>query len=205
MNPPSYPLRPINGGPLPRARPKSGTWLYEPKINGWRAIVNTRTGAMWNRHGKRLSIEREFAEVIGALRSASLPESLTWLDCEALERRHNVGKGSLVILDYMPSGFDNASYEDRRRIILEAMRHVPLWEMWRVDERPKENMLMSFRDCYGDGEKDEAWNRLQNLNQTYNAEFFEGLVAKRANSPYQIQLRSPSTEFPSWVKHRWEY
>lgn len=57
MNPPSYPLRPINGGPLPRARPKSGTWLYEPKINGWRAIVNTRTGAMWNRHGKRLSIE----------------------------------------------------------------------------------------------------------------------------------------------------
>jgi hypothetical protein len=32
--------------------------------------------------------------------------------------------------------------------------------------------------------------------------FYEGVVMKRANSPYPIQLRSDSEEFRGWVKHR---
>jgi len=36
----TYPARPVNGGPLERALPKSGTWLYEPEHNDWRALVH---------------------------------------------------------------------------------------------------------------------------------------------------------------------
>jgi hypothetical protein len=39
---------------------KSGIWFAEPKYNGWRALIHTPTGAMWNRHGQRLTIKREF-------------------------------------------------------------------------------------------------------------------------------------------------
>lgn len=205
MNPPSYPLRPINGGPLPKARIKTGTWFYEPKINGWRAVVNTRTGEMWNRHGQRLSIEKEFAVVLNALRTSSLPESMTWLDCEALERRHALGKGSLVVLDYMPSGFDRTPYHQRRSMLRDHLSKNDLWASWRVEDCPMENRLMSFECCYEDSAKATAWNHLQQLNLRFYAELFEGLVAKRADSLYPIQLRSPGTEFPLWVKHRWEY
>ena len=51
MNPITYPARPINGGPLEKARPKHGEWFYEPKYNGWRALVHVPTGTMFNRHG----------------------------------------------------------------------------------------------------------------------------------------------------------
>jgi hypothetical protein len=205
MKPPSYPLRPINGGPLPRARIKPGVWSYEPKINGWRAVVNTRTGEMWNRKGERLSIEKEFAEVLDTLRSVSLPESMTWLDCEALERRHNVGRGSLVVLDYIPTGYDKTPYLQRRETIRLALCNSPAWEAWRVEDCPRENKLMFFDCCYDDGGKAAAWDHLQRLNTRFHAELFEGLVAKRTDSLYPPQLRSPSLEFPLWVKHRWEF
>jgi hypothetical protein len=60
MRPCTYPARPLNGGPLDRALSKSGPWHYEPKYNGWRALVHAPTGTMFNRHGQRLSIEKEF-------------------------------------------------------------------------------------------------------------------------------------------------
>jgi ATP-dependent DNA ligase len=43
---PSYPARPLNGGPLELAPPKPGQWGYEPKYNGWRALVHAPTGSI---------------------------------------------------------------------------------------------------------------------------------------------------------------
>jgi hypothetical protein len=40
------------------------------------------------------------------------------------------------------------------------------------------------------------------MNRVLACEFYEGFVAKRTDSPYPLQLRSPSEEFPRWVKHR---
>ena len=37
------------------------------------------------------------------------------------------------------------------------------------------------------------------------ATYYEGIVAKRADSRYPLQLRSPSIEFPFWMKHRWQF
>ena len=47
----TFPARPIQGGRLDLAPPKRGLWFAEPKLNGWRALIHTPTGTMWNRHG----------------------------------------------------------------------------------------------------------------------------------------------------------
>ena len=44
--------------------------------------------------------------------------------------------------------------------------------------------------------------RLQQLNRQWRCPFYEGLVAKRTDAIYPVQLRSPTLEFPGWVKHR---
>src|SRR5580698_3397222 len=94
--PPFYPARPVNGGPLDKALPKSGDWTLEGKYNGWRAWVHNPTGAMFNRRLEPLTIRREFEPALEKL--YQLPWE--WSDVEALERRHNFGRGSLILLDY---------------------------------------------------------------------------------------------------------
>jgi len=69
MKPITYPARPINGGPLDKAHAKHGEWFYEPKYNGWRALVHVPTGTMFNRHGQRLSIQQEFAKALANSRT----------------------------------------------------------------------------------------------------------------------------------------
>jgi hypothetical protein len=207
---PSYPLRPINGGPFKPDRLKRGLWAYEPKVNGWRAVVHAPTGEMWNRQGKRLSIEKEFAAVLEAIRNADLPPEMEWLDCEAFERRHALGKGSLVLLDYIPT--DKATYTERQQALYDSLSHIPAWHSWGVEQfMPPENSLLSFAYTYSQDNNDAyldpaaAWERLQEVNKLWNAEVFEGFVAKRIDSPYPRQLRSPNQESPYWVKHRWDF
>lgn len=205
---PSYPLRPTNGGPLNLARPKRGQWAYEPKINGWRALVHAPTGQMWNRRGERLSIEKEFAAVLEAIRTADLPPEMEWLDCEALERRHALGRGSLVILDYIPT--DKATYDDRKLLLADAIHPCGEtragFERWQFDRvPPPADRVLLFQSPFTASDLDYYWQSLQALNKRWNAEVFEGFVAKRTDSPYPRQLRSPNQESPHWVKHRWEF
>ncbi len=49
----------------------------------------------------------------------------------------------------------------------------------------------------------EFYRSLQRLNEQWHCPFYEGVVAKRADSVYPVQLRSPTLEFAGWVKHRW--
>ena len=73
VQPPSYPARPLNGGPLELTPPKPGQWGYEPKYNGWRALVHAPTGSMFNRYGQPLSIAAEFGRALKRLRDVALP------------------------------------------------------------------------------------------------------------------------------------
>jgi ATP-dependent DNA ligase len=226
IRPPTYPARPVNGGPLPKALPKSGEWFYEPKYNGWRAIVHIPTGSMFNRKLERLSIASEFKAALDQLRCTLDAEAFKWADCEALERRHGIGRGTLIVLDVVPDGLckfvevDNdtstltqrvPTYLDRRRWLEAVLPYT-------------ENFFNSLRPC-GDNElrlapriradcgiKDktcgtlsEIWQQLQAENWRLGCQFYEGLVAKRADSPYPRQLRNPELDFPFWVKHRWAF
>jgi hypothetical protein len=191
---PTYPARPINGGPWPQARRfhKPGEWRYEPKFNGWRALLHVPTDRMFNREGRQLSIAREFAAAIAALRTHNIAD---WLDVEALERRHKLCQGCLIVLD-VPVPM--LTYVQRR----ELLNSVPQLEGFENIQEPHQ----VFRPIsFAAEEADHAWDQLQVRNRSLGCEFYEGLVAKRADSTYPVQLRSPDTEFPGWVKHRWAF
>ena len=124
VRPPTYPARPINGGPLEWAPPKPGAWCYEPKYNGWRALVHAPTGAMFNRRGQPLSIAAEFGRALKRLRAAALivdGRAVEWFDCEALDRRHGLGRGTLLVFDYIQApGVAGEPLGKRKELLAQA-------------------------------------------------------------------------------------
>lgn len=187
----TFPARPVNGGPLEKALPKHGDWYYEPKYNGWRALVHVPTGTMFNRKGEKLSIAGEFDLALHELQLTPF----TWLDCEALERRHNIGRGSLIVLDAI---FAEATYKQRRECLEDYFRPEPGPELFECQD-------VYLPPQIEPADAESSWRILQSRNVNCRCEFYEGLVAKRADSLYPIQLRSPDVEFPFWMKHRWAF
>jgi len=203
MLPITYPARPLNGGRFGLLT-KKPIYLWSPKLNGWRTLLHCPTGTMFNRRGEELSIRSEFAEAVENL-SRSGTE---WLDCEALERRHNIGRGTLVILDAVVPSL-NAS-QRYMKLFEEADRLK--WPSLGIGERPEEKGVyllkqtaMSDASQTGKLALTLSWGRMQQINREWGTDFYEGLVAKRDDSLYPIQLRSPDSECPFWIKHRWAW
>ena len=218
ITPPFYPARPGNGGPLPKALPKAGVWFHEPKLNDWRTLLHRESGALFNRKLEPLSIAGQFANATHILSDATNDPAMDWLDVMCLGRRIPLGKGSLVVLDAPEAP---GVYTERRQRIYDGLVATGAVQSWAHEEfLPPENAVLSFAYCY----KDEAcqraqgatvidphlfpisaWPRLQAINKKIGHELFEGLVAKRADSIYPRQRRSPDVEFPFWTKHRWAF
>jgi hypothetical protein len=203
ITPPWFAARPVNGGPLPKAQPKRGEWDYESKINGWRTWVHVPTGAMFNRHNERLSIEGQFTLALRILREtfACFPtdwnakwHQCEWADCEGLERRHNIGKGSLIVLD-IP--LQPMPYWSRNNFITSFF--PPLNLDGHACGPNQVRSLRRYRDPL------PLWTALQAENLRLGCEFYEGVVGKRCDDPYPTQRHSPDAEFPGWMKHRWRF
>ena len=202
LQPPTYPARPLNGGPLELAPPKPGPWSYEPKYNGWRELVHATTGSMFNRHGQQLSIAAEFGRALKRLRTVVLiaeGRAVEWFDCEALDRRHGLGRGTLLVFDYLPApGGVGEPWRQRKELLAQAFpahdwRQVPLPEaLYGVPGY--DPAALAPQELYG---------QLRQLNACWGGPLYEGLVAKRITDVYPLQLRSPHQAFVGWVKHRW--
>ena len=197
----TYPARPTQGGRLELAPPKRGLWYAEPKLNGWRALIHTPTGTMWNRHGTLLTIADCFRPALGALAKLA-GRGLVWADCEALERRHNLGRGTLVVLDVVPLA-GTPSYE-QRRTMLESL--VPTDAVFSGDTScivPRGAVVLTpTRRIDSHAEALAFYHRLRVANRALGCDFFEGVVMKRADSAYPVQLRSATEECRGWCKHR---
>lgn len=214
MTPPTYPMRPLNGGrPLPaifESRYLRDTrWYFEPKVNGWRGLLQVATGYLWNRHGQPSSLGPEFAAAITFLRA--LPSPFPWLDVEMMERRSPLLRGTLIILDGLPLQVPQASLVDslmphceRRRRLREAglteLPHLPASDL----PLPPAVMLPTYQPA-ALADAIQLWDALREANRTLGAELYEGVVAKRYDSPYTHQSRNASVESPHWVKHRWAF
>jgi hypothetical protein len=222
---PTFPARPVNGGSLDTTRERfaycltGSVWYAEPKYNGWRAMVHIETGAMFNRHGKRLSITGEFKAALDTMRVTLDAGAFKWADVEALERRHGIGKGCLIVLDVIPEPqYAAAMYQERRAWLGAVLPMLP------YTPDPAHFPLLSIPPLIGDickrlvgvpeSTEDlilEGWRYLQNVNRTLGgnarpaSDFYEGIVMKKANAPYPIQLRSDNAECAAWVKHRWDF
>ena len=194
----SYPARPLQGGKLDRAPKKTGLWYAQPKYNGWRALVHCPSGTMWNRHGGRLSIADEFDAVLRELQKLA-EAGLIWADCEAMEHRHNVGRRSLIVLDWIPDA-ESTTYEDRREF-LESL--VPLERMSLGEgTMPEDSVLLTPSIADTNGQALQLYRSLEAINRSVLADVFEGVVMKRAVSAYPVQLRSPDEKCRFWQKHR---
>lgn len=225
LTPPCYPARPVNGGPLPKALPKSGEWSMEGKYNGWRAWVHNPTGAMFNRKLEPLSITSEFKTSLDILRK--LPWE--WSDVEALERRHNIGRGSLILLDYLPedppenyiarkshihlcAGLVGGIEVHKRLNEPIAGNRVYLPMHWRMEAGlARVGDFVAAEKNTDRGDWLGLWDILQQCNAALGGNgrcgthFWEGVVAKRNDSIYPRQRRSVELEFPFWMKHRWAF
>ena len=197
----TYPARPIQGGRLELAPPKRGLWYAEPKLNGWRTLIHTPTGTMWNRHGALLTIADCFRLALGALAKLA-SRGLVWADCEALERRHNLGRGTLVVLDVIPE--TGAPSYEQRRALLESL--LPMDAVFRGDATRQVPcgavVLAPTMRAQSQADALAFYQRLREANRALRCDFFEGVVMKRAESPYPVQLRSATEEFRGFVKHR---
>lgn len=193
VHPITFPARPLNGGRLELAPAKRGEWAVEPKLNGWRVLVHAPSMMAFTRNGDALSIAREFAAALRALREVGGSSGIEWFDCEGLERRHGIGRGALVVLDAVIP----CSYRDRRNRLLAALgKPLP------IDAPPVADSV-TLVPSFPITEAAEVYSRLRELNQLWRAPFYEGVVMKRTDSTYPIQLRSPDETFPLWQKHRW--
>jgi ATP-dependent DNA ligase len=198
IKPVSYPARPTQGGKLELAPPKRGRWVAEPKLNGWRALVHTPTGAMWNRLGESLTIADCFRPALAKL-SALAACGIVWADCEALERRHNYGRGTLIVLDVIPA-FAPLPYE-ARRAMLESLLPVD-GSLGGDTSLPVPSGALVLAPTIQGDEALAFYNRLRAANRVIRCDFFEGVVMKREDSIYPVQLRSPGEKTRAWMKHR---
>ena len=210
ITPPYYPARPVNGGPLPKALPKANgpggaPWTLEGKYNGWRAWVHNPTGAMFNRKLEPLSISHEFKPALTKLRA--LPWE--WSDVEALERRHRIGCGSLILLDYLPEN-PLEIYTARKAYIHLCCGIVGGIEVHQELNKPIANDRVYLPMTWMMAGAPELWNILQQCNAALGGgrnavPFWEGVVAKRNDSRYPRQRRNAELDFPFWMKHRWAF
>ena len=179
----TYPARPIQGGRLELAPPKRGLWYAEPKINGWRALIRAPSGTMWNRHGALLTIADCFRPALGAL--AKLAGcGLVWADCEALERRHNLGRGTLVVLDVVPES--GAPSYGQRRAMLESLLPTDTVVSGDTSRPVPSGAVVLTPTMRVDSNADALtfYQRLREANRELGCDFSEGVVMKRADSSY---------------------
>lgn len=193
-----FPMRPVDGGPLPKSPKKLFHCSYEAKINGRRVMLQPETKQAWNRHGQKsdASLTREQWE---SLQSAARdmgesfgfdPKEL-WFDAEAIHNRLPEGQGSIILIDVLT----DEGYELRRQML--EHRYPILNESVRLVE-DEIYLAQSFTAT----ESIDAWSKLQERNKQLGYELFEGFVAKRCDSLY-IPIKSADSKSSSWIKHRW--
>ena len=220
MEIPSYPARPTNGGALESALPQVSSWAWQPKVADWRGLVHCESGQVWNRHGGRLSIIHKIQPALEQLRE----RVGGWLDVGIMER-NPLMRGCIIVFDFLPIGEEEMTYDERRESLESFLQFELMPELWKpalIEEPTKQgatyiggtsrypmcNRVFLVRQ-YVDCDPLAVYRRLQNENkhllipQGYPA-LYEGLVAKRRDKPYPLQLRSPDVRTPWWIKHRFD-
>ena len=170
-------------------------------MNEWRALIHTPTGTMWNRHGALLTIADCFRPAPAALAKLA-GRGLVWADCEALERRHNLGRGTLVVLDVVPES--GAPGYEERRAMLESLVDTDAVFSGDASRSVPCGVVVLTPTMRADSHADALafYRRLCEANRALRCDFFEGIVMKQADSIYPVQLRSATEECRGWVKHR---
>lgn len=201
---PSFPAYPTTGGRIEKAPKKVGPWIFQPKVEDWHAVLHPATGQVWNQYGKPSSITGKFVAALAILKRCPFE----WLDVGLMNNRHPLMRGCIIVFDLM---VPDMLFWQRRAKLEEFFETLPL--------------ASELLNCGGGRTPKVCYDRVFLINQiaantrfeavslsrvleTQNAivgrKFYEGLVAKRTDKPYPMQLRKAKEPTPWMMKHRFD-
>jgi hypothetical protein len=190
-----YPARPTNW-PNSRNVLPAKCWASEPKINGWRIIIDTELRQVWNRHGKIFSHADKVLDILSPLLATW--NASRFLDGEFLGLRTKFGKDCVVLFDSMDLN-DSTSYEIRKTRLMDAIGESPLQMFdWNKGLSP----ISYLPDCLPSGISCSAVSKwMEGFNKEVGEDFFEGWVFKdRGAYPWQ---RTATAHSAQWIKDRY--
>jgi hypothetical protein len=201
-----YPPAPTNGGPLEHAPAKVGSWIWQPKVDDWRAVLHVPTGTVWNQYGQPSSITGKFTVALESnFMTAAGLYGLEWLDVGMMENRHDLMRGCIIVLDWIVAG---EPFDTRRGILKRFFPRLPFDVSRLLAEtggqvRDSVYLISQWDNCEDriSTLKREAWLRTEN--DLIRHKFYEGLVAKRRDSLYTFG-RKPKQKVGDWIKHRFD-
>ena len=200
MEIPSFPAYPINGGRIEAAPKKIGTWIYQPKIDDWHGVVHVPTGRVWNQYGQPSSIAEKFFAPLRLLQKSPFK----WLDVGLMNNRHDMMRGCIVIFDVIAPG----PFIERRTGLEKvfADRILPMASELLEHGSVHDQLFLINQTTEDEINPLPFWHRLQaeNCNALLTKNFYEGVVAKRIDKPYPLQLRKPKEPTPWMMKHRFD-
>jgi len=209
MEIPSFPAYPTNGGRMEAAPKKIGEWVYQSKIDDWHGIVHVPTSLIWNQDGKPSSIAEKFVAALAILKSKRF--AFEWLDVGLMNNRHDMMRGCILVFDYIPTAGCNHPFSERRKLLELHFEILPFaTELLncgggRVMEPVHDRVfLINQLAPRSDQEVLALYKLLQAQNRIIGKKFYEGLVAKRIDKPYPLQLRKPKEPTPWMMKHRFD-
>lgn len=170
--------------------PSGEQWLYELKLDGYRAIAFTRDGTVSLRSRNDNDFSSRYPAVVKAL--APLPDN-TILDGEIVAFDEE-GRPSFNALQNFGSAPGSVVYFVFDVLVL-AGRDLTREPLQRRRELLQTKVLPKLKEPVRYSPPLEA--ELPVLVESVKAHGFEGLVAKRRNSPYEPGLRSGA-----WMKMR---
>ena len=176
--------------------PAGDGWLFEVKWDGYRAIATMRGGDVDLRSRNGNPLAERFPTVVGALeRSLRTPDCV--LDGEVVA----VGADGRATFSAMQQGKEGTVYLYVAFDLLEV-EGEPLVGLPLVERRERLAAIVDLRP--GGVQLSDAFDDGELLFQAAQEQRFEGIVAKRAESPYEPGKRSRA-----WLKikthHRQEF
>lgn len=186
---PSYPVRPVDIGPLPdsifSATPHDYAW--QPMVNAERVVIHAPSQTVWNRHGRPFPLRPDYQPALALL--AEMP--FDWLDCGVMGLRIPYGKGNIVLFDIMG---ERGTYTERRHLLEDVAREFGILKGLGLMGTGL-NLIpecSAHWSCY--------WDGMQETNRLLGQPLYRGLIGKLKTSPYPSQLRSPDETTTAWVK-----
>lgn len=196
-----YPPAALNGGPLDTAPDKVGTWVWQPKVDDWRAVIHCPSRTVWNQYGQLSSFSDtdKFEAALDRLMSTSF--AAEWLDVGMMNNRHQLMRGCIIVFDLIEKDAEQWARYARLKatfdmLPLDMAQHLGASGGCIVD---RVFLINEFR--YKSPK--EVYAFLQAQNRQIGHKFFEGLVAKKRDSLYLFGTK-PKQDCVEWIKHRFD-
>lgn len=211
-----YPPAPSNGGELSELTPpKVGEWVWQPKVDDWRGVVDAPSGVVWSQYGdlSTIALQGKIKAALAILRAKWGQATEAWqrFDVGLMENRHDLMRGSIIVFDVMDSELPH----NERRAWLETlfpvlpMAHIMLAGVANV--RDEVFLVNEWRNPAFNVDTQKGGRisplllqaLLKRENDLVGHKFYEGLVAKRADALYPVATKAKQ-KTPVWVKHRFD-